>query len=69
MNRQFTVYVTPAEFDKIASVTVGRNELAEAQEVCRILGLPFDEFQGATLYFRVVPVLKRRISVRRIPWT
>ena len=69
MNRQFTVYVTPAESDKIASITVGRNELGEAQEVCRILGLPFDKFQGATLYFRVVPILKRRISVRRIPWT
>lgn len=69
MNREFTVYVTPAEFDKIACTVVGRNELAEAQEVCRILGLPFDKLQGATLYFRVVSILKRRISVRRIPWT
>ena len=63
--KQFTVYVTPAEFDQITSIVVGRNELQEACDVCRLLGLPFDEFQGATLYFRVVPVLKRRIDVRR----
>lgn len=66
--KQFTVYVTPSEFDDIASIVIGRDELFEAMEVCRILGLPFDKFASATLYFKVVPFLKQRITVRRIPF-
>lgn len=63
MSREFLVYVTPSEFDKITSIMIGRDELAEAREVCGILGLDLEWIHGATMHVCVVPKLARRIDM------